>query len=280
MEPQRVCTQYRHQSWRAASQRGDHDRRCTDQGHGSLYRCSTALLVRYFEALSRPALSRALSGLRQPPAQARTDERPALVSLHDLGPAVCLRGEATAARSLRSTASENDGVLSRHYLIGTVDPLGRDLPGIGAEARHLKGKYPIRNVAKPPEATYQDRETLMKRYLLAGVSLFALAVGASSAEAAPVTINYTGAAVSFVVPTNGRYEIIAYGAQGGGGGLNSGAGGKGAEIGGDFILAEGEKLLIAVGGQAHSGGQSGSAVSGSGGGGSFVFGAYNAPLVI
>src|SRR3954449_8544563 len=121
----------------------------------------------------------------------------------------------------------------------------------------------------------------MKRYLLAGVSLLALAVASSSTEAAPVTFNYTGAVVPFIVPTSGEYRIIAYGAQGGGGGLNSGAGGKGAEIGGDFILAEGEKLLIAVGGQAHSGGQSGSAVSGSGGGGgSFVFGAYNAPLVI
>jgi hypothetical protein len=154
--------------------------------------------------------------------------------------------------------------------------LGRDLPGIGAEARHPKGKYPIRNVVKPPEATYQDRETLMKRYLLAGVSLFALVVGATSAEATPWTFSYTGAVVSFVVPTHGDYEIIAYGAQGGGGGLNSGAGGKGAKIGGDFSLTAGTKLRVVVGGMGQSGGEAGS----GGGGGSFVFDPYNAPLVI
>src|SRR3954453_10433449 len=86
----------------------------------------------------------------------------------------------------------------------------------------------------------------MKWRLLAGTSLLALAIAAPSAEAAVFTFDYTGAVVSFVVPTNGEYQIIAYGAQGGGG--SKSIGGKGAEIGGDFILTAGERLEIVIGG--------------------------------
>ena len=43
----------------------------------------------------------------------------------------------------------------------------------------------------------------MKRYLLAGVSLLALAAAAPEAEAAPFTFSYTGKMVEFVVPDTG-----------------------------------------------------------------------------
>src|SRR4051812_11603557 len=114
----------------------------------------------------------------------------------------------------------------------------------------------------------------MKRHLLAGVSLLALAVAASSSEAAPLIFDYTGTVVSFTVPTNGGYQILAYGAQGGKGG-SSGVGGLGAEIGGDFILTANEVLKIVVGGAGGSG-----SYSGGGGGSSFVIGPGNQPLII
>ena len=75
----------------------------------------------------------------------------------------------------------------------------------------------------------------------------------------------SGAAVgAYTVATTGIYDIVAYGAQGGGTG-----GGLGAEIGGDFYLTAGEVLDIVVGGQGASASDD---LSGSGGGGgSFVF---------
>ena len=78
---------------------------------------------------------------------------------------------------------------------------------------------------------------------------------------------------------NGTYQILAFGAQGGNGiwvptGV-FGAGGRGAEIGGDFILTGGEMLQIAVGGAG-----SNNSFGGGGGGGSFVVGPGNMPLVI
>ena len=84
--------------------------------------------------------------------------------------------------------------------------------------------------------------------------------------------NYTGSIVTYTVPETGLYDIDAYGAEGGGD-ANTGAGGLGAEIGGDVMLTQGEVLSIAVG-------DAGSAGGGNGGGGSFVVGPGGAPLVI
>ena len=83
------------------------------------------------------------------------------------------------------------------------------------------------------------------------------------------TFNETGGIVTYTVPTTGIYDIVAYGAQGGGG-----AGGLGAEIGGDVSLTAGEVLTIAVGGQG------GTYNRGySGGGGSFVVGLGSTPQI-
>lgn len=98
---------------------------------------------------------------------------------------------------------------------------------------------------------------MKKLNLLAGTSLLALAVAGPAAHA--TAFKYTGKIVSYLVPSAGTYKIVAFGAQGGS------SGGLGAKIGGDFKLAKGEDLLIAVGGEGASG-----AYSGGGGGGSFV----------
>jgi hypothetical protein len=69
---------------------------------------------------------------------------------------------------------------------------------------------------------------------LAGASLLALLAG-SPAEAATVMFGYTGAIVPYVIPQTGTYQIIAWGAEGGGS-PGSAVGGLGAEIGGDISL--------------------------------------------
>jgi hypothetical protein len=81
------------------------------------------------------------------------------------------------------------------------------------------------------------------------------------------------------IPTTDTYQILAFGAQGGSGAFAGGvgAGGRGAEIGGDFNLTAGEILQIVVGG---AGGTAAGNGAGGGGGGSFVVGAGNTPLVI
>jgi hypothetical protein len=128
----------------------------------------------------------------------------------------------------------------------------------------------------------------MKLLLLAGTALLALTVSPSAARAVPFDFTFTGSLVTFTVPTTDTYQILAFGAQGGNGvptfpdvipDGNGGAGGRGAEIGGDFSLTAGEVLQIAVGGA----GMPGNGVLGSGGGGgggSFVVGPGNMPLVI
>jgi hypothetical protein len=126
----------------------------------------------------------------------------------------------------------------------------------------------------------------MKRLLLAGTAFFGLASG-SVACATPIDFTYTGSLVDFMVPAAGSYQIIAYGAQGGSvsGTTANGVpyvslGGQGAEIGGDFILSQGEVLQIAVGG-AGVATLAGALGGGAGGaGGSFVVGPGNTPLVI
>jgi hypothetical protein len=115
----------------------------------------------------------------------------------------------------------------------------------------------------------------MKRLLLTSASLVALLAAAPIASA--TTISFTGAAVNFTVPTTGEYEIIVLGAQGGSSrnaSGNGGAGGKGAQISGQFTLAGGESLTVIVGGAGEGG-----AYSGGGGGGSFVIGPNNNLLI-
>jgi hypothetical protein len=80
----------------------------------------------------------------------------------------------------------------------------------------------------------------MKRLLLASASLLALVAAAPSASA--TTFGPIGNAVDFRVPATGMYEILAYGAAGGG--LEPG---KGAKVSGDFSINAGQVLQIAVG---------------------------------
>jgi len=102
----------------------------------------------------------------------------------------------------------------------------------------------------------------MKQIMLAGVSLLALSVASSGADAAAIT--YSGAIAHWTAPTTGTYDIVAYGAQGGPGGNPNAVGGLGAEMGGYFRLTAGTVLSIVVGGQ---GGISGGTGSGGSGGG-------------
>jgi hypothetical protein len=112
----------------------------------------------------------------------------------------------------------------------------------------------------------------MKRLLLAGTAVLALAVSGSAAHAQRFNFTYTGKLVTFTVPETGTYQILAFGAQGGSDPF-TGAGGRGAEIGGNFSLTAGEVLQIAVGGAAAPN-------TLGGGGGSFVVGPGNTPLII
>ena len=115
----------------------------------------------------------------------------------------------------------------------------------------------------------------MRASLLAGTLFLAVATLGSAAQAQRFEFAYTGSLVTFTVPIDGAYQIIAFGAQGGSAITQNviGPGGRGAEIGGDFSLTAGEVLQIAVGGVGLPG-------SSGGGGGSFVVGPDNAPLVI
>src|SRR5262245_40615971 len=117
----------------------------------------------------------------------------------------------------------------------------------------------------------------MKLRLLGGTMLLAFAASAPAAHAQQFDFSYTGSLVTFTVPINGIYQIIAFGAQGGStGSFSFNVGGKGAEIGGNFSLTAGEVLQIAVGGA----GVDRVGVGAGGGGGSFVVGPGNTPLVI
>jgi hypothetical protein len=117
----------------------------------------------------------------------------------------------------------------------------------------------------------------MKMLLLAGTALLAFAASVPAARAQRVNFTYTGELVTWTVPETGTYQIIAFGAQGGSCTAPAtgsvGAGGLGAEIGGDFVLSKGEVLQVAVGGAGEDN-------CAAGGGGSFVVGPNNTPLVI
>jgi hypothetical protein len=77
---------------------------------------------------------------------------------------------------------------------------------------------------------------------------------------------------TFIAPVGGTYTITAFGAAGGD--SRGGVGGKGAEIGGDFVLTPGEILDIYVGGQG------GDDIDRTSGGGTFVIDPHNNPLVV
>ena len=118
----------------------------------------------------------------------------------------------------------------------------------------------------------------MKRLLQVGTAFLWIAGLGSVAHATLFDFTYSGSLVDFTIPTTDTYQILAFGAQGGSGTCSIcpvaviGAGGHGAEIGGDFILTAGQVLQIAVGGMGLS--------NASGGGGSFVVGPGILPLVI
>ncbi len=122
----------------------------------------------------------------------------------------------------------------------------------------------------------------MKQPWLGAMVFLAIAAASPTARAIPFDFTYTGSLVTFTVPESGLYQILAFGAEGGSGifcGATCfiGAGGRGAKIGGDFDLTAGETLQIAVGGAGTSGVDF---RGGSGGGGSFVVGPVDTPLVI
>lgn len=110
------------------------------------------------------------------------------------------------------------------------------------------------------------------------------ALAMSSATAAPVVFNYTGAKVNWVVPTTGTYRVIATGAQGASGAAGR-SGGRGAQMTGEFHLVAGATYQIAVGG---AGGTSFAGFNdgvtpvfnGGGGGGTFFVNSVNTPLLI
>jgi hypothetical protein len=118
----------------------------------------------------------------------------------------------------------------------------------------------------------------MKQPLLGAMAFLMIAASSPAARAVPFDFTYTGSVITFTVPATGTYQILAFGAQGGSGTFCGatcfiGSGGRGAEIGGDFSLTAGENLQIAVGGAGLQG-------TGGGGGGAFVVGPDNTPLVI
>ena len=85
--------------------------------------------------------------------------------------------------------------------------------------------------------------------------------------------SYTGGVVDYTIPVSGVYDIVAAGAQGGGGLDNEDnvdvSGGYGAVASGDIYLAAGTELDIVVGGAGLTGDFDGY-FGGGGGGGSFV----------
>jgi hypothetical protein len=112
----------------------------------------------------------------------------------------------------------------------------------------------------------------MRTLLLVAVSSLALAVSAEPAAAVLASFSFTGGFQTFTAPTTAMYNILAFGAQGADG---PGAGGLGAEVGGEFRLFAGDTLRIAVGGMGVAGVGAGvSPISFGGGGGTFVVASF------
>jgi hypothetical protein len=104
---------------------------------------------------------------------------------------------------------------------------------------------------------------LLRKLLLVGVSVAALAV--SAAEAGAKTFIFTDSVQTYLVPETGEYEITVAGAQGGSSSEGN-PGGLGAIAGGDIFLRQSELLHIFVGGA----GFSLPGYAGGGGGGTFL----------
>jgi hypothetical protein len=121
----------------------------------------------------------------------------------------------------------------------------------------------------------------IKRGLSAGALFLGVLSAGGAAQA--TTFLFTGTVQTFDVTTTGVYDITAYGAQGGGGGFRMmGAGGLGAEIGGDVTLTAGSILSFLIGGSGAPGGPPGRifGVAGGGGGGTFVVLNGTAPTLL
>ncbi len=97
----------------------------------------------------------------------------------------------------------------------------------------------------------------MKALVSTGAAAIALLASAPGTSAAPITFGFTGGIETFTVPQTGTYDIVATGARGGNTSGNSlpapGNAGLGAQVGGDFILAQNTFLQIAVGGMGGEG---------------------------
>jgi PEP-CTERM motif len=118
----------------------------------------------------------------------------------------------------------------------------------------------------------------MKRGLSAGALFLGVLSAGGAAQA--TTFLFTGTVQTFDVTTTGVYDITAYGAQGGGGFPMVGAGGLGAEIGGDVTLTAGSILSFLIGGSGAPGGPPGRIFGVGGGGGTFVVLNGTAPTLL
>ena len=122
---------------------------------------------------------------------------------------------------------------------------------------------------------------MVKSFLFATAAVSMLISASPCAMATPMSFGYTGTTVTYTVLTTGIYDVVAYGAQGTGYSKEF-TGGRGAEMGGDFLFNVGDVLTIRVGGQGSTPSHTGFVWDGGGGGGggTFVVGASSAPLVI
>ena len=144
---------------------------------------------------------------------------------------------------------------------------------------------------------HQPKRSLMKRFILFAIAMFLSASAVQAATFTPcgasgdqgptqsvcdtayggaVSVSVSGGIQTWTVPATGTYRITATGAQGASG-QDGQVGGRGARIVGEFSLAAGQTLKLAVG-QQGSGQSSGS--NGGGGGGSFVVSSADVPLLI
>jgi len=92
------------------------------------------------------------------------------------------------------------------------------------------------------------------------------------------TFNYTGSIENWTVPAGvTMLTIEVWGAEGGG---DSGVGGKGARMKGDFTVTPGDTIKILVGEKGKNSGTSWSSKGGGGGGASYVCKSNNDPIII
>jgi T5SS/PEP-CTERM-associated repeat protein len=106
----------------------------------------------------------------------------------------------------------------------------------------------------------------------------------SSASAQSTNFVYTGLVVTYTIPVTGNYDFTVAGAKGGDYSNTIYTGGLGAVLSGEIYLTNGTVLDIAVGGVGanglYNGGSSGTNYGAGGGGGTFIYTATNAPLMI